>query len=186
MQRIPFLRIFADGRRAPGFIFRLFLSYAVWKGYVALTYLIPALNQARLDVNQWLGQANVFALAGVASVFGETGVRQQGIAIYLEGTRGLAIEDHCLAIPASVIFGLLVLFFPGPARHKAWFLPAGLVLVQASNLFRLAGLMFMQRYAGASFYTFNHSYTYVVITYGLIFLLLVGWMRFAARQEMGS
>lgn len=175
------LNAIKDGTHPLGFMARMALSYVLWKGYVAITYLIPELNAARNAFNVWMGKLNVDFLGMVAKAVGEEQVRQEGIVIYLEGTRGLAIEDHCLAIPATVIFSLLIVLFPGRLRQKAWFLPVGVLLVQASNLFRLTGLMFMQRYSSSAFYAFNHSYTYVFITYGLIFLLFVGWLRFFSR-----
>lgn len=177
------LNAIRDGTHPFGFVLRLSLAYGLWKGYVGFTYLIPELNAARNAFNLWLGELNVELLGIIAHTFKEEHVQKVGIVIYLEGTRGLAIEDHCLAIPATVIFSLLILLFPGPLRQKCWFLPVGVLLVQASNLFRLAGLMFLQRYSNEAFYAFNHSYTYVFITYGLIFLLFAGWMRFISRSR---
>jgi exosortase/archaeosortase family protein len=50
-------------------------------------------------------------------------------------------------------------------------------VIYLTNIFRLAGLMFMEKYSSGNFFRFNHSYTYLILTYTIVFLLIIYYMR---------
>ncbi len=52
----------------------------------------------------------------------------------------ITINEGCSGLKPILQFVLLLLIFPGPWKHKAWFIPMGIVIVHLTNLFRITGL----------------------------------------------
>jgi exosortase/archaeosortase family protein len=61
--------------------------------------------------------------------------------------------------------------------NKLWFIPVGLVGIFLINSLRSAALAYLQLNYSDEFFRFNHSYTYVLTTYGMIFLFVVWWVE---------
>jgi exosortase/archaeosortase family protein len=61
-------------------------------------------------------------------------------------------------------------------QAKLWFIPLGLMLIFMINVFRLLALILIQAHYN-SYFDFAHDYLYVVVTYSLIFVLVMWWMN---------
>ena len=162
------------------FAIKLLGAYGIWK---LLYYLLES-----KEIPQWLAFKDWTAIItirmaawmcthmiGLSVVFNDRN-------IYADGTRGVFLADHCLAIPAVVIFALFILFYTGRRQDKAWFIPLGTIAIFLINSFRIAGLAYFQKYYSALFFTFIHNYVYLIFTYGLIFLLIVWWVEIFANK----
>lgn len=165
------------------FLVKTAAVYAVWKAFTYAMEHIPALipkwNAFRDDVGALLAKITGFF---VVDVFGYPG-KAIGRVLHVDGTPGIFIGNSCIGISAMAIFAGLILVYPGSWKHKAWYIPLGMVLVQASNVFRLAGLAIMQKYSSEAFVQFNHGYTYVIITYSFIFFLVVFWFNKLSHKK---
>lgn len=103
----------------------------------------------------------------------------KGIDIYISSvsiTKVVWVQEHCLAIPAMVIFTATVALFKGKVKDKVWFIPLGLLGIVMINLMRLFFLSLAWLYLSPYFFKMHHSYIYVILTYGFIFLLLRWWI----------
>jgi len=89
----------------------------------------------------------------------------------------MRVEEQCLAIPAMIIFTGAIAAFPGPVKSKLWFIPLGLFLIFCLNIFRIVLLSIIFVHYPMDTYTFYHKYVYVVITYTLIVLMTIFWIR---------
>lgn len=92
------------------------------------------------------------------------------------GSMGVTIGAPC---DGSVLFALFVAFvvaFPGPWKHKAWFLPAGVVLIHLFNAMRVVGLAVVV-HINEDWLAFNHDYTFTIIVYAFVFLLWWIWVN---------
>lgn len=104
----------------------------------------------------------------------------RGIDIYLTSGRTVKVvmvQDHCLALPAMVIFTATVIFFHGRWQDKLWFIPLGLLGVALINLARLVFVCLTFLYASDYFFRINHSLVYLTLCYGFIFAMLAWWIR---------
>lgn len=151
--------------------------YVAWKAFTYMMEHVPALIPFWNAFRDWCGEilAKICRFI-VCDVMGYTGWAV-GRNFIIEGTNGIAIKNSCIGISAMVIFAGLVAVYPGKWKHKLWYIPLGMILVQASNVFRLVGLALMQKHSDEAFVRFNHGYTYVIITYSFIFLLVYWWMN---------
>lgn len=96
--------------------------------------------------------------------------------IGVQGGSHLWIGDPCDGIPLFAVFSVFVLAFPGPWRHKAWFIPLGIVVVHLLNGMRVAALCIVVT-QGYRWLEFNHDYTFYVVVYGAVFALMWLWVR---------
>lgn len=93
--------------------------------------------------------------------------------IIIQGTQGIYVGNHCLGISAGTIFVIIILLLKGPRKAKLVYSAFGLSVIFLVNWFRVVGLVFMLKYGSKAFFHFNHSYTYLALVYGIIFILIV-------------
>lgn len=151
--------------------------YALWTlGYDGL--VAP---DGRLDHTL---SANLAATAGAL-------LRQVGFAagtapatptlVVLNGQPVVSVGDPCNGLLMYALFAGFVVAFPGPGRHKLWFVPAGILAIYALNVGRVALLALNHAYWYHSV-DFNHHYTFTFVVYGAIGAL---WMLWARRGGAG-
>lgn len=104
-----------------------------------------------------------------------------GIDITREGTTmlfatggSLLVNESCSAVKWFAHFVVLMLLFPGPWKHKLWFIPAGLLITHLVNIIRIAGLaiVYVHRYQSFDFY---HDYIFRPFFYLVLFMMWVVW-----------
>ena len=164
-------------RPAIEFVVKILSIYAVWKIFQFTVDHIPPL------LNIW-ERAMDFYAHKVATLTNKT-LQALGYdityhyfkAVYIVGTPGFYVEEHCLAIPATLIFGAFIAVYKGPIKHKYWYIPFGMICVQAINFLRLFGLALLLKHTPLRFYEFNHSVTALIMEYGTVFLMIALWMR---------
>lgn len=103
------------------------------------------------------------------------------------GWARIIIAPECASLKQWMHWLFLMLIFPGPWRHKLWYIPAGLVVVEWTNVIRICGVLMMQiwwpnihiRLGGSDINTFQlaHDYIFKVFFYFVIFLMWVLWVE---------
>ena len=96
--------------------------------------------------------------------------------IGVDGAHPVWIGRPCNGISVMAIFAIFILVFPGKLKHKLWFLPAGIIVIQIVNILRVCALAAISYYKPSYLY-FNHTYTFTIIVYGLIFILWMVWVN---------
>jgi exosortase family protein XrtF len=102
--------------------------------------------------------------------------------IGVQGGSHLWIGDPCDGIPLFAVFAIFIIAFPGPLRHKLWFIPAGILLIHLLNAIRVAALCIVVTIS-YDWLNFNHDYTFYIVVYGAIFLLWALWVRRFGRWQ---
>ena len=98
---------------------------------------------------------------------------------------GLRNRDPCGGVVLFALYALFLIAFPGPWRHKVWFIPAGIAVLHAVNVARVIALLFVQ-YATPDWLQFNHDYTFTVLIYTIIFGLWYAWIRWFVLPKSPS
>ena len=96
--------------------------------------------------------------------------------LLMNGRPSVIVGTPCNGLVLYALFGGFVLAFPGPWRHRLWFIPAGIALIWGLNVLRVGALAINQHYAHQSV-DFNHHYTFTFIVYSCIFGLWMLWAR---------
>ena len=158
--------------------------YATWKGYKEIYYRSEFLATIGTYINNYLSIAYIKSLGFIAWATGETyyiGELAKNNHLYyyiqLDGSEGIHLAWHCLAVPTMVVFSGCILLFRGSFQRKMLYILIGTIVIYLTNIFRLASLMFMEKYSSGYFFKFNHSFTYLVLTYTIVFLLIIYYMR---------
>lgn len=157
---------------------KIILMYVVWKVFHYFA-VIPgtALNHYWLGFVFWLGTVYAAVCSFLLSMLGLKAV-STGININLVASgKEIWVQDHCLAIPAMVVFTGAVIFFKGTFSDKAKFLAAGLAGIALINIVRIILVSFAWVYLTPYFFKINHAVIYVVVMYGFIFYMIAQWIN---------
>ncbi len=103
--------------------------------------------------------------------------------IGIRGTPGLFIGDSCNGINLFALYSIFIISFPGKLLSKFIFIPAGIIIIHLLNIFRILFLAIIETYSYA-WTEFNHTYTFTLFIYGVIFLLWLFWInRYSAMRK---
>jgi exosortase/archaeosortase family protein len=105
----------------------------------------------------------------------------QGRNIFM-GSGHVGVHYGCSGLKQFLEWIVLMVFFPGPWKHKVWFIPMGLIVVHLVNVFRIAGLSILLNYY-PQHWQFAHDYIFRPFFYVVMFLLWVWWVeKFRSNQ----
>lgn len=99
--------------------------------------------------------------------------------LYFGSEPAVWVGPPCNGLVLYVLFAGFVLAYPGPIRHKLWYVPLGMGLIWLLNVLRVAALALNHKYAPESL-DFNHHYTFTFVVYACIFGLWMWWARHLA------
>lgn len=99
----------------------------------------------------------------------------------IDGAHPIWIGAPCNAVTLFAFFMLFIIAFPGPGRHKLWFIPLGILIIHFANLLRVIALTLISFYK-PEYLEFNHTYTFTVLVYAIIFALWMWWVNFSLKQ----
>ena len=92
------------------------------------------------------------------------------------GWARVGIAPECASLKQWLHWIFLMVLFPGPWKHKLWYIPAGLVIIEWTNVVRICGILLMQIRWPNSFHI-AHDYIFKVFFYFVIFLMWVLWVE---------
>ncbi len=101
--------------------------------------------------------------------------------IGIDGSHPIWIGSPCNALTLFMFFSLFVIAFPGSIKKKLWFIPLGVIIIHVANVLRVVALTTINFYA-PQYIEFNHTYTFTVLVYGIIFLLWMWWVNSALKE----
>ncbi|MBT3646610.1 MAG: archaeosortase/exosortase family protein [Flavobacteriales bacterium] len=117
---------------------------------------------------------------GVLDLIGFTTIEESQVdnirTIGIDGTHGVWIGDPCNGLTLFALFTGFLLAYPGPIKHKLWFLPVGLLAIHLINVVRILGLaLIVYFFPDPEVLDFNHTYTFTIFVYSFVFLLWYIW-----------
>ncbi len=137
-------------------------------------------------VTATVGHWYAVAASAVLSTGGLQAVAE-GINInLLLSNRQIYVQEHCLAIPAMVLFTGVVFCFAGSLVSKLRFVALGLTGIVLINILRLVFVSITWVYCSERFFEINHSYIYVFVTYSFIFAMLARYIKGAVKAEVAA
>jgi exosortase family protein XrtF len=102
--------------------------------------------------------------------------------IGVDGSHPIWIGSPCNALTLFMFFALFVIAFPGSVKKKLWFIPLGIIIIHFANVLRVIGLAAIN-YAEPQYLEFNHTYTFTILVYSIIFLLWMWWVKLALKES---
>ena len=92
------------------------------------------------------------------------------------GWARVIIAPECASLKQWMHWIFLMVLFPGPWKHKLWYIPAGLVIIEWTNVVRICGVLMMQIPWPNSFHL-AHDYVFKFFFYLVIFLMWMLWVE---------
>ncbi len=105
--------------------------------------------------------------------------------IGVDGAHPVWIGSPCNALTLFMFFALFVIAFPGSVKKKFWFIPLGITIIHITNVLRVVALVMINYYA-PQYLTFNHTYTFTILVYGIIFCLWMWWVNTSLKEIKAS
>ena len=102
--------------------------------------------------------------------------------IGIDGAHPIWIGSACNALTLFMFFALFVIAFPGSVKRKLWFIPLGIVIIHFTNVLRIICLATIN-YVAPQYVEFNHTYTFTLLVYGIIFLLWMWWVKSSLKES---
>jgi exosortase/archaeosortase family protein len=101
------------------------------------------------------------------------GFRQN--VFYYAGNNGyVSVNSSCSGLKQFYQWVILMLLFPGPWKHKAWFIPLGLGVIHLVNVFRILTMVFVTIHL-PQHWDFIHDWVLRPFFYVVMFFLWVWW-----------
>lgn len=86
----------------------------------------------------------------------------------------ITVAPECTSLKQWLHWLFLMLIFPGPWKHKLWYIPLGLVIIEWINVVRVTGILLLMIPFPNSF-SFSHDYLFKTFFYFVIFLMWMLW-----------
>ncbi len=96
--------------------------------------------------------------------------------IGVQGGSLLWIGDNCNGLVLFAVFSIFLVAYPGPWRHKLWFIPAGIVSIHLLNVVRIMVLCHVVT-IDFELLNFNHDFLFNVVVFAWIFGLWYLWVK---------
>ena len=94
--------------------------------------------------------------------------------LWLSEKWGIEITLTCSGLKQMVQFTLLMLIYPGPWKHKSWYIIFGITVIHLVNVMRIIVLSFMMKHDSA-YINFTHNYVVSIMFFIVFFSLWVIW-----------
>ena len=89
----------------------------------------------------------------------------------------------CTALKQAYIFICIIAFYKGPFLKKMWFIPAGLIVVYAFNIFRISAITFLIE-KHPDWFGFLHEHLFKYMYYAVIFGMWVYWEERVCKKNV--
>lgn len=168
-----------EGKHALSLPLKIVAVYICWKGFHYLahvpgTWLAVKWQKICLVTGSFYAVLTAWLLRSTNTL----AAFADGININLtEYNKQIWVQEHCLAIPAMVVFTGTVLLVKSPPAQKLWFIPLGLGGIVLINTLRLVFVSLAWVHLSGHFFNLHHSFIYTVVTYSFIFFMLAWWIN---------
>jgi exosortase/archaeosortase family protein len=171
------------------FMIILLVFHVLWKIFIRDLFSI----QFIFDSAFWLATKVFVASVWVLDVlnvnitsFDELAIGDRiraNVIYYPENNGYVYVNRSCSGLKQFYQWFFLMLLYPGPWRHKAWFIPLGLVIIHFVNIFRIVSMTFVTMTI-PQHWDFMHDYVLRPFFYVVMFFLWVWWNeKFYLKQK---
>lgn len=155
-------------------IFSFHFLYVVWNEYMHYWPIKGVVDRLFVWASALLFDQSTWVLEHVFSMDFFTKDQTIGF-INNEGTlSGVTVAPECTSLKQWMHWLFLMLLYPGPWKHKAWYIPLGLVIVEFTNVVRIVGIcLFLKPFPHD--FALAHDGIFKIMFYVVIFLMWMIW-----------
>ena len=163
-------------------IFSFHFLYLAWQstGYFPIPGLIERLFN---DASTLFFNQSCWVLENVFGVDIVTHHHAIGVINTNDTYSFINVAPECTSLKQWLHWLFLMLLFPGPWKHKLWYIPAGLVVIEWINVVRVVGITLCM-IPFPEYFDFFHDYFFKTLFYFFIFIMWLIWVgKFLHRKE---
>ena len=106
--------------------------------------------------------------------------------VQINDSLGVTVGAPCDGIVLLALFTVFIIAFPGPWKHKLWYLPLGLIAIHFINVLRIVALAIIVD-INPAWLDFNHDYTFTILVYAFVFFLWYVWVnKFSPLKNLSN
>lgn len=162
------------------FMIILLFFHVMWRSYIRDILSVEFISQSAnwLAVQVYVESRWVLEFLGVKvtpfdQLFIGEGLRSN-VFYHAENNGYVSVNSSCSGLKQFYQWFFLMVLFPGPWKHKLWFIPSGLIIIHIVNVFRILTMVFVTIYL-ADYWDFIHDWILRPFFYVVMFLLWVWW-----------
>lgn len=91
------------------------------------------------------------------------------------------VSPGCTTLKQWLHWLFIMVLFPGPWKHKLWFIPVGIIVIHFVNIIRIVGLS-LTLVQWPDHFDFFHDYIFKTFFYFMIFVMWVIWVEVFAHR----
>lgn len=95
------------------------------------------------------------------------------------------INHSCSAVKQFMQWLVLMILYPGPWRHKLWYIPVGIFILHLTNIFRIVGLSVVLL-NWPDFWDWSHDWVFRPFFYVVIFGMWVLWVERYSNRSLNK
>lgn len=167
------------------FIILIFSFHFIYLGWQALDYFPIAGLIAKLfdEASTLLFNQSCWVLEHIFNVDIITHNHIIGVINKNDTYSLVSVAPECTSLKQWLHWLFLMLIFPGPWKHKLWYIPLGLVIIEFINVVRVVGIT-LCLIPFPDHFDFFHDYIFKVLFYFFIFIMWVIWVeKFLHKKE---
>ena len=167
------------------FIILIFSFHFIYLGWQALDFFPIAGLIAKLfdEASTLLFNQSCWVLEHIFNVDIVTHNHAIGVINKNDTYSFISVAPECTSLKQWLHWLFLMLIFPGPWKHKLWYIPLGLVIIEFINVVRVVGITLCM-IPFPNHFDFFHDYFFKVLFYFFIFIMWVIWVeKFLHKKE---
>lgn len=160
------------------FILLIFSFHFIYLGWQAIDYFPIANVIARLfdSASELLFNQSCWVLEHIFNIDYITHEHAIGVINNKDTYSFINVAPECTSLKQWLHWFFLMLLFPGPWKHKLWYIPLGLVIIEWINVVRVVGITLCM-IPFPDYFDFFHDYFFKVLFYLCIFIMWVIWVE---------
>ncbi len=163
------------------FFIKFFLLYFSW--YFIYKYWIhPGHNIDLWIANNLVDGVKVILKAFHYPLINFSQYDREYRAVGIDGSNGVYIGDSCNGLTLFSIYVFFLISFPGRVLSKIYFSVIGVVVIHICNILRIFALCLVALHY-PQYLDFNHTYTFTIIMYAIIFLMWYIWLNKFSKSK---
>jgi exosortase/archaeosortase family protein len=151
------------------------IIHIAWRFWATAFYFFPIqdlISQTSGFLVHHLMNESTFILSNVLNIK----ITSFDNSIIINNHVQLLISDSASGLRQMILFAMLMLIFPGPWKHKGWFIPMGIIILHLTNVFRIICLVVIAMHWPKQI-QYAHGSWLTMLYYIVIFGLWLVWVE---------
>jgi len=145
-------------------------SYRFWAIHLHYWPIQEWMNGLNQVMASWVFNQSVWVNRHILCI----SMRIMEHTMWFDNGSGIMINSSCSGDKQILQFALLMLLYPGPWKHKLWYIPMGMLIVHATNILRVV-LLSVVTIIEPHYVKIAHDTALRAMFYVVIFALWVIW-----------